>query len=162
MLDVEDTLRHFAKTVISQARRNLTLTSSIKTKKLYDSMKYDLTVSKNSFALAIMLEEYWKYIDYGVKGVESGKSLQGFRYKSRGGLKGMPPPSAFKTDKLNRIVSKQQAFASAVKVFKHGIKPTQFFSKPFDSAFEKLPDEITEAYGLEIETFLKYTLEDGI
>lgn len=160
---VQEILNNFIVHVTNQSKRNLTLNSSNKTKQLHKSIKGEAEVHPNSFELEITMEDYWKFINYGVKGVESGRSLAGFRYKSRGGLKGMPPPSAFKTDKINRPVSMQQAFASAVNVFKKGIKPTEFFSRPFESAFNSLPDEIIEAYGLDIEDFLKYTIEeDGI
>jgi len=33
-----------------------------------------------------------------------------------------------------------------------------FFTKPFERAFRKLPDQVIEAYGLDVEEFLKFTL----
>jgi len=30
------------------------------------------------------------------------------------------------------------------------LKPSLFFTKPFDKAFDRLPDEIVEAYGIDI------------
>ena len=43
-------------------------------------------------------------------------------------------------------------------IFEKGIKPSLFFTKPFEKAFERLPDELVEAYGLDVEQFLKYTI----
>ena len=31
-------------------------------------------------------------------------------------------------------------------------------TKPFEKAFERLPDELVEAYGLDVEQFLEYTI----
>jgi hypothetical protein len=42
-----------------------------------------------------------------------------------------------------------------------GTKPTEFFSKPFEMAFKRLPDDIIEAYGIDVENFLKYTISNG-
>ena len=33
----------------------------------------------------------------------------------------------------------------------NGIKPSLFFTKPFEAAFKKLPDELVEKYGLDME-----------
>jgi hypothetical protein len=46
-------------------------------------------------------------------------------------------------------------FATAVSVFKHGIKPTAFLSTPFEQAFNRLPQELIEAYALDASNFLK-------
>jgi hypothetical protein len=53
---------------------------------------------------------------------------------------------------------KSTAFLIAGGIFKNGIKPSLFFTKPFEKAFERLPDELVEAYGLDVEQFLKYTI----
>ena len=50
------------------------------------------------------------------------------------------------------------AFLVRNGIFKNGIKPSLFFTKPFEKAFERLPDELVEAYGLDVEQFLEYTI----
>jgi len=35
-----------------------------------------------------------------------------------------------------------------------------FFTKPFEAAFEMLPDDIVEAFGLDVENFLKTTINN--
>ena len=45
-------------------------------------------------------------------------------------------------------------------IYLKGTKPTLFFSKPFEKGFEKLPQDLVEAYGLDIESFLKFTLKE--
>ena len=49
-------------------------------------------------------------------------------------------------------------FALAKSIALQGIKPSLFFTKPFEKAFERLPDELVEAYGLDVEQFLEYTI----
>ena len=53
---------------------------------------------------------------------------------------------------------KSTAFLVRNGIFKNGIKPSLFFTKPFEAAFKNLPDELVEAYGLDVEQFLQYTI----
>jgi hypothetical protein len=45
-------------------------------------------------------------------------------------------------------------------IFEKGIKPSLFFTKPFEKAFKNLPNELVEAYGLDVEDFLAFTLNN--
>ena len=42
-------------------------------------------------------------------------------------------------------------FLMARSIFLSGIKPTLFFTKPFEKFFKRLPDELVDKYGLDIE-----------
>jgi hypothetical protein len=44
-------------------------------------------------------------------------------------------------------------------IYRKGIKPSLFFTKPFEQAFKKLPDELVEKFGLDVEDFLAFTLK---
>ena len=46
------------------------------------------------------------------------------------------------------------------KIYKEGIKPSLFFTKPFEQAFKKHPNELVENFGLDIEDFLAFTLKE--
>jgi len=35
-----------------------------------------------------------------------------------------------------------------------------FFTKPFEQGFKKLPDELIEKFGLDVEDFLAFTLKE--
>jgi hypothetical protein len=39
------------------------------------------------------------------------------------------------------------------------MKPTLFFTRPFELAYKRLGDDIIEAFGLDIDDFLKFTLK---
>jgi len=170
--ETEKYLNNFAKYVIQQSRSNLTRQNKNVDKKLYNSLDKEIEVGANSFRLSFLMEDYGEFQDKGVSGIEQ-KYNTPFSYKSKGGkrgLKGMPPPKAFDKwnikrglaprDEKGKFLSRKQInFLVALKIFKKGIKPSLFFTKPFQSAFNKMPDELVEAYGLDVEEFLKYTLK---
>jgi hypothetical protein len=65
----------------------------------------------------------------------------------------------FRNKETGKFMSyKSTAFLITKGIFKNGIKPSLFFTKPFEKAFERLPDELVEAYGLDVEQFLEYTI----
>ena len=168
-------LNKFLRAVIRKARAKLKKNGINASNKLSRSFKSSYKVSTNSIEASISAEDYLPFIDLGVKGVKSGKSLGGFAYKSKGGktgLKGMPPPKAFDKWNIRRgraardekgrfLTRKQLNFRTAVGVFNYGIKPTKFFTDPFEEEFKTLPDELIEAYGLDIEKFTKAILDNG-
>ena len=47
----------------------------------------------------------------------------------------------------------------ARSVWNKGIKASLFFTKPFEKGFKRLPQELRQAYGLDIEEFLDYTIK---
>ena len=169
--ETEKYLNDFAKYVIQQSRSNLTKGDKNVNKNLYNSLDKEIEVGANSFRLAFLMEDYGKFQDKGVSGIEQ-KYNTPYSYKSKGGkrgLKGMPPPKAFdkwnvkrglapRDDKGKFLSRKQTNFLVALKIFKKGIKPSLFFTRPFEKAFERLPDELVEAYGLDVEQFLEYTI----
>mgnify|MGYP006281483117 CR=1 FL=1 len=157
-------LDKFRKAVIQQSRSNLTRTRKNASKRLYDSLKSNLKISPNSFQLDFTMEDYGEFQDRGVKGVKSGSSLSNYSYKSK-----MPPPKAFDKwivrrglaprNKSGQFLSRKTLqFLIARKVFLHGIKPSMFFTKPFENEYKKLSDNIIKAYGLDMTQFLSYTL----
>ena len=161
--ETEKYLNDFAKYVIQQSRSNLTKGDKNVNKNLYNSLYKEIEVGANSFRLAFLMEDYGKFQDKGVSGTER-KYNTPFSYKSK------RPPLKPITDwvKSRRFQFKQKdgkfmsyqstAFLVRNSIFKKGIKPSLFFTKPFEKAFERLPDELVEAYGLDVEQFLQYTI----
>jgi len=159
-------LETFLKYTISQAKANLTRNKKNSTKALYNSLDYDFKVSANSFTASISALDYGEFQDKGVSGVKR-KFNTPFSYKNK-----MPPAKAFdkwvvkkgiapRNDKGQFQTRKGISFAIARSIFLYGIKPSGFLSDPFEKGFKRLPDEVIEAYGLDVETFLKYTLKDN-
>jgi hypothetical protein len=167
MLDNKNTkeyLNAFAKYVIQQSRSNLSKQNKNVDKKLYNSLDNEIEVGANSFRMAFLMEDYGTFQDKGVSGTKR-KYNTPFSYKSK-----KPPLKPitewvtkrrfqFRNKETGKFMSyKSTAFLVRNGIFKNGIKPSLFFTKPFEKAFERLPDELVEAYGLDVEQFLEYTI----
>jgi hypothetical protein len=169
---INESLNKFAKEVIKQSRSNLTKGDKNVTKSLYDSLKYDLNVSKNSFSLSVFMEVYGDFQDKGVKG--SNPALVNGEQKAPNSpysFKDKFPPAEpirqwikarglrYRDEKgrFKKGGEKTLTFLIQRSIFAQGIKPSLFFTKPFEGRFKKLPSELIEAYGLEVTEFLKFT-----
>jgi hypothetical protein len=166
MLDNKNTkgyLNSFAKYVIQQSRSNLTKGGKNVDKKLYNSLDSQIEVGANSFRMAFLMENYGEFQDKGVSGTQR-KYNTPFSYKTK-----RPPlkpitewvkKRRFQFRKEDGKLMSYQSTAFLVRqgIFKNGVKPSLFFTKPFEKAFERLPDELIEAYGLDVEQFLQYTI----
>ena len=164
--NTEKALNDFLKYTITQAKANLTRKKKNSTRALYDSLDYDYKVSNNSFTASISGLDYGEYQDKGVSGKKK-KYNTPYSYKDK-----MPPAKAFdkwivrkgiapRNDKGQFQTRKGIAFAIARSVFINGIKPSRFMSDPFEKGFKRLPDEIIEAFGLDVETFLQQIINNG-
>lgn len=162
--NVEDELNAFRKHVITEARKNLTRNKKNASKTLYNDMNSFLKVSKNSFELGFEMPIYGQFQDQGVSGIKK-KYDTPFSYKKK-----MPPLDVFEAwikrkgikgrDKRGRfITNKSLSYLIARSVFNNGIKPSLFFTRPFELAYKRLGDDIIQAFGLDIDEFLKYTLK---
>jgi len=161
--NVQQELNRFAKYVIQQSRTNLTKGKKNSSKALYNSLDYDINVSPNSFSLSFLMEDYGVFQDKGVSGIKK-KYNTPYSYTNK-----MPPPS--KMDKwivrkgLKGVRGKDGKFISrkslqfmiARSIYNNGIKPSLFFTKPFQKAFKNLDKDIIEAYKLDVEELLKFT-----
>ena len=162
--NTKEYLNAFAKYVIQQSRSNLTKQNKNVDKKLYNSLDKEIEVGANSFRMAFLMEDYGTFQDKGVSGTQK-KYNTPFSYKSK-----KPPLKPitqwvtkrrfqFRNKENGKFMSYQStAFLVRNGIFKNGIKPSLFFTKPFEKAFERLPDELVEAYGLDVEEFLQFTI----
>jgi isocitrate lyase len=149
-------LEEFRDYVIQQARSNLTKLKKNSSRKLYDSIKGEIKAMPNSLRLYFDMTDYGFYQDKGVSGTKK-KYDTPFSYTNK-----MPPPKAFDKWIVKKGIAprnkegkfqtrKGLQFAIARSIFTKGIKPSLFFTKPFEKAFKNLPNEMIEAYGLEAE-----------
>ena len=171
--EVQESIDRFRKYVIQQSRSNLTKQRKNFSKSLYDSINGVSKVNPNSISLYFEMEKHGLYQDKGVKGTKSNyieNKDTPYSYKSKGGkrgLKGMPPPKALDKWVVKRGIAPRDAkgrfmsrntvnFLVAKSIFEKGIKASLFFTKPFEKAFKDLPQELVEAYGIDIvNTFIK-------
>ena len=172
-MSVEKELNRFGKVVVKEARTSLTKQDRNVNRKLYNSLDYNVKVSKNSFEMSFFMEDYGQFQDKGVKGKSSSIKAPNspFKFGSGTGKKGGLTSSIFEWVKARRfqfrdkdsgkfMSYKSTAFLISRSIYQKGIKATRFFSKPFESAFKRLPDDIIKAYGLEVDKFLTNTTND--
>jgi len=155
--ETRNALNNFAKYVIKQARTNLTKSKKNSSKKLYNSLDYNVNVAKDSISVVFEMEDYGQFQDQGVSGKKT-KYNTPFSYKSK-----MPPSKSFSEwvvrkglkgtrDKKGRFIPRKSLqYLIARSVFMYGIKPSMFFTKPFETGFERLPKELQEKFGIDIE-----------
>ena len=152
-----------------------------KTKKssgtLYNDFDYLVTSGQNSVTLEFEFggaEDYWQFVDEGVKGVGgfkgSGRARgQGSKFRFGSGKFG-GTWNKFKKNIKNWIRKKGlkgrdakgrfiklESFAFLIQrsIFQRGLPRTQFFSKPFTEQLNKQTDNITEAFADDLELALK-------
>lgn len=171
-INVTSTFDKFGKYVVQQAKSNLTRKKKNASKELYNSISYDIKQSKNSFEFSISMEDYGIYIDRGVEGVggpgwdKRVVKYNDFKYRNK-----RPPSKAFNgwvirrgiapRDKNGKFISRKSImFAIANSVYHRGLETTEFFTLPFTRAFDKLPDEVIDAYGLDMEELLQYAINN--
>ena len=139
---------------------------------LFNDFDYLVTNKGDTVSLEFVFgkaEDYWQFVDEGVKGVGgfkgSGRARgQGspFKFSSK-----MPPRRAIDKwivtkplkagrDEKGRFVSRKSlAFLIQRSIFQRGLERTQFFSKPFTEQLDKQTDNITKAFADDIEIALE-------
>jgi hypothetical protein len=164
MLETDKELEKFVKYVIKQSRTNLTKLKKNSSKKLYDSLKGESKLMKNSFGVYFSMEDYGHYQDKGVSGIVK-KYNTPYKYTTK-----RPPISALDKwivrkgiaprNKEGKFISRTSLkYAIANSIYRNGIKPSLFFTKPFEAAFSKLPSELIEKYGLDAISLFNQTIE---
>jgi len=164
LTNTKESLEKFRKFVAQQSRSRLSKAKKNDSKGLYKKLDGVLKVSPNSFKLSWDLG-YGNFQDKGVSGTEK-KYDTPYSYKSK-----MPPIKPLaewaqrkgiklrdEKGKFKKGGYKTLGFLIARSIQRKGIKPSLFFTKPFEQGFKKLPDELLEAYGLDVEEFLQFTL----
>lgn len=152
----------FGLNVISEAKKNFKKKNA--SGKGSRSLNYDLDIFENSMSMDFLMEKYMEFQDKGVSGTER-KFNTPFSYTNK-----RPPTKAFDKwvirrglaarDKSGRFLSRENLkFALANFIYRNGIRPSNFFTDAFERNFRDLPDDLVEAYGLDVEQFMKFTLK---
>ena len=160
-----EALKEFEQKVVQAAKDNLSKQNT--SGELSKSIKGDVKQMPNSIRVFFEMNEYGFYQDRGVKGTKGGKSLDNFAYTNK-----MPPPKAFDKWTVRKGIAPRDVkgkfqsrkglnFAIARSIFEKGIKPTMFFTKPFEKAYNQLPQELIDKYGLDMENLLLSIIDEN-
>lgn len=174
-MSVSSELEKFGKYVVQQSKSNLSKKKHRDTSNLYNGIKFEVTKQKDSTTLSFdfgTANNYWQFVDKGVKGVSSSAKAPNSPFKfgtgtgKGGGLtKGINGWVArkriqFQDRKTKQFLSyKATAFLIIRSIWHKGLETTNFFTKPFEQAFKRVPDDIYAAYALEVEEQLKVRLK---
>jgi hypothetical protein len=154
--ETKDILNKFAKYVIQQSRTNLTKGKKNSSKALYNSLDFKYKAVNGGIGIQFLMDEYGLYQDKGVSGKKK-KYNTPFSYKDK-----MPPSSALDKwsvrkgiaprDKSGKFIPRKSInFLIARSIYNKGIKPSLFFTKPFEKAYKDLPKDLVKGFINDIE-----------
>lgn len=181
--ELQKELNKFRDYVVSQAKANLTRGKKNDTKGLYNSIKGNVKAMSNSFSMSFSMDEYGAFVDKGVKGKDPSKVSPNAKIT---GQQAPNSPYRFGTgsargqwgtfklqierwakkrnirfrDKNGKYASgsyKSLSHVIASNIYARGLKPSLFFTKPFNKAYQNLPDQLVEKFGLEAEKLFKFS-----
>ena len=173
--ETQKVLNDFVEDVVRAAKFNLRKKKA--SGKLQRSVKGQAKVNPKSFEMTFEMEPYGAYVDAGVDGKKKkyGKRKAGlptYKYTNK-----MPPPKSLDKWVVKKGLAPRQngrftgrsissvgfrqsiTFLIARKIYFRGLEPTYFFTDAFEAAYKKLPNEFIKKYELDIDNFLKFTLE---
>ncbi len=153
-------LNDFGKYVVQQSRSNLTKEKHNASKELYNSIGYFVDKTAQGYKLSFEMEDYGMFQDRGVKGVKSNYVVNKnspFSYKQNSNLIGLEYHTGVFAKFAKRMGMqprnkkgqfgsyKTMGFILANSIKNKGIKASMFFTKPFEQAFKRLPEELAES-----------------
>ena len=170
---LQEALDKFKASVIKQARTNLSKGDRNVSRRLYNSLKGEAKVYAKGYSLSFEMEEYGNYQDKGVRGKRSSARAPKSPYKfgsgkgKKGGLtEGIQRwvkarKFQFK-DKRGKFMSYEStAFLITRSVYNKGIRPSLFFTKPFEAGYKKyITEDLIKGFALDVEDLMKTSLKD--
>lgn len=179
MLELKNTLEvaeRFKKYVIQQARANLSKGRNNVTRGLYNSLKGETIVEKNYAIVGFKMDAYGQYLDEGVKGAFPGLIKNGKQKapNSRFKFTNKKPPvePLIKWAKARNIRLRNEdgtykkgsyrsiGFMLQKSIYAQGIKPTLFFTKPYEAALKKfIEKEMEDGFISDIDVIVDINLK---
>ena len=176
--NVNDVLKRFRDYVIQQSRSNLSKSGKNVSKELYNSLKGEVVTQDNYSIVGFSMADYGMFQDKGVRGASSSAKAPNspFRFGTGTGKKGGLTKSILewvqakrfqfrnkvngKNTKKGTLMSYQQtAYLISRSIFHKGIKPSLFFTKPFEAGYKKYIDtDLMKAFSQDIDTIFDYNL----
>lgn len=156
--EVQKLLDNFRDKVIQEAKKGLPRDTGA----LGNSLKSYVKESPNSVQITFEMKPYGWFQDRGVKGVKSGESLSGYKFGTGSGESGGLTKGINKwvkrkgfqfRDKQGKFLSYEQTARTIIRsIWNKGIKPSMFFTRPFEKYYKQLPNKVTKKYVKDMET----------
>jgi hypothetical protein len=159
--------------VIQQSRSNLSKGRKNVSKELYNSLKGEIVQEDKYAIVGFRMAEYGQYQDQGVKGkFKSVKAPNSpFKFGSGTGKPGglseginkwvKAKRIQFRDKKTGKFISYQStAFIISRSIYMTGMKPSLFFTKPFEAGYKKyIETDLANALGIDLDTIIDYNLK---
>ena len=178
---VDKTIKMFRDYVIREAKDNLKrggqYGSHNNTSALSNSIKGEIVTEDKFSIVGFSMADYGAFQDKGVKGKTSSSKAPNSPFKfgsgtgPKGGLtkgiekwvrqRGFQFRSKSEGSKGRFLSYQATAFLITRSIFHKGIKPSLFFTKPFEAGYKKYIDvDLIKAFGQDVETMVDYNLKD--
>ena len=171
--NVNKAINKFRSYVIQQSRSNLTKGKKNVSKSLYNSLKSEVATEGNYILVGFSMDKYGLYQDKGVKGVNPSKVSKNAKIKGQQApnspykFTSKRPPSKPLSDwakkknirlrddsgKFKKGDYKTIGIIIARNIFYRGLKPSLFFTKPFEAGYKKFIDtDLMDGFNKDIDT----------
>ena len=178
---VNKTIQMFRDYVIKESKDNLNRSKHNNTKGLYNSIKGEIVTEDKYTIVGFSMDNYGMFVDKGVKGADPSKVSKNAKITGQQApdspfsFKSKRPPSKFLEDwakkKNIRLRDEKGRFKQgsyktigmiiAKSIWARGIKPSLFFTKPFEAGYKKYIDvDLIKAFGQDIDTIIDFNLKD--
>ena len=174
---VNKTIQMFRDYVIRESKDNLKRTGHNNTSALANSIKGEIVTEDGFTIVGFTMANYGAFVDKGVKGKTSSNKAPNSPFKfgsgsgQKGGLtagikkwvrqKGFQFRSKEEGSKGRFLSYDSTAYLITRSIFNKGIKPSLFFTKPFEAGYKKYIDvDLIKAFGQDVETMVDYNLKD--
>ena len=170
-------LGKMGKEVRRRARIALKARGKVVTGKLYNSIRYEQSVSKDEKSLNLRFSfpgaNYWQYVDEGVRGaMSSAKAPRSpFRFGSGSGPSGGLRPAIDRWVVKKGIAPrgpggqfaarKSMVFAISRSIYRTGIRPSYFFTNAYDKTLKAYNNKLEAAVAKDIGNAINTLLNGG-
>jgi hypothetical protein len=169
-------LEKYKNYVIQQAKANLSKGRNNLSKTLYNSIKGEVVTDDDYAIVGFKMEFYGQFLDEGVKGafpnmVKNGKQKAP---NSRFMFTNKRPPAGIIAEwakkrkirlrgedgKFKRGNYKTLGFIIANRIYAQGIKPSLFFTKPYEAGFKKyITDQLPNQVVIDVDRIVDINLQ---
>ena len=165
--NVNKAINKFRAYVIQQSRSNLSKGKKNVSKSLYNSIKSEVETEDNYILIGFSMEKYGMFQDQGVKGSKSSEKAPNSPFKFTNKMPPSKPLSDWAKKRNIRLRDdsgkfkkgnyKTIGFLIARSIFEKGMKPSFFFTKPFNVGYKRFIDtDLINAFSQDIDTIFCY------
>lgn len=152
----KEVLEKFGARLVEQYRSELKSRGKNATSKLSKTAKYVVKSGHTYIFVALNLEHYWKYVEYG--------RAKGKKFPPLDAIEKWidAKPVVPRPDKEGRLpTTRQLAYLIGRKIAKKGIKPTNIFADSVDAVYMQMSDALEEAITADVGDYVVNTLIFG-